>query len=142
MTLFVPRLAGYFPLCRVNRKTYPGKFGNDNRHQSQEIDGEIGQVVMGVVGAQEEEHNGHAEQELLGGGVLVAVVHLLPHVEVVVGAGVEFKGHAAHVVEHQVRAKHVADVGQGPGDLLGHAWDDVKENLEGDDQDEVDGPGS
>lgn len=66
---------------------------------------------MGVVGTEQEQDNRHAEEELLGGRVLVAVVDLLPHVEVVVGAGVELEGHALHVVEHEVRAEHVGDVG-------------------------------
>ena len=69
---------------------------------------------MSIVRTEQEEHDGHAQEELLGRGVLVAVVDLLPHVQVVVGAGVEFKGDAAHVVEHQVGAKHVGDVGEGP----------------------------
>jgi hypothetical protein len=29
-------------------------------------------------------------------------------------------------VEHQVRASHVCDVGEGPGDLLRHTGDDVE----------------
>lgn len=56
---------------------------------------------MGVVGAEEEEDDGHAEQELLGGRVLVAIIDLLPHIEIIVGAGVEFEGNAPHPVEHE-----------------------------------------
>lgn len=52
--------------------------------------------------AQQKEHDGHAEQKLLGGGVLCPVVDLLPHVEVVVSAAVELERHAADVVEHEV----------------------------------------
>lgn len=74
----------------------------------------MGQVEMGVVGAEEEEQNRHAEQKFLGGGVLVAVVNLLPHIEVVVGPGVEFKWNAPHPVKHEEGSEHVADVGEGP----------------------------
>lgn len=52
--------------------------------------------------AQQEQDNGHAQQKLLGGRVLGAVVDLFPHVQVVVGAAVELKGHAPDVVEHDV----------------------------------------
>ncbi len=69
---------------------------------------------MRVVCAQEEEHNGYAEQEFLGGSVLRPVIDLLPHVQVVVGAAVELEGHPTDVVEHDVRAKHVRDVCQSP----------------------------
>lgn len=97
---------------------------------------------MGVVGAEEEKHNGYAEQELLGRSVLVPVVDLLPHVEVIVGTRVELERDAPHPMEHEEGAKHVADVGQGPRGLLRDARDDVVEDLEGGDEDEVDGPGT
>ncbi|KAJ8105866.1 hypothetical protein OPT61_g9921 [Boeremia exigua] len=86
--------------------------------------------------------NGHEEEELLGGGVLVAVVDLLPHVEVVVGARVEVKGDAADVVEHEVGAGHVGQVDQGPGRLLRHPRDDVEEDLADEDEHKVDCPGA
>lgn len=69
---------------------------------------------MGVMRAEQEQDNGHAEQELLGRRVLGSVVNLLPHVQVVVGTAVELKGDAPDVVEHDVRADHVRDVGQRP----------------------------
>jgi len=97
---------------------------------------------VGIVGAQQEQHDGHAEQELLGGSVLCAVINLLPHVEVVKGAAVRVEWHAAHVVEHDVRAHHVCDVGQRPGCLLRHAWDAVVKDLEEYNDDDVDGPGA
>ena len=95
---------------------------------------------MRVVRAQEKQDNRHAQQELFRRRVLVAVVDLLPHVQVVVGAGVELKRHAAHVVEHDVGAGHVGDVGQRPGRLLRHAGDDVEQDAEGEDQHHMDGP--
>ena len=64
--------------------------------------------------AKEEETNGDAEEELLGGRVLISIVDLLPHVEVVVRAGIEFKGDTPHPVEHDEGTEHVADVGEGP----------------------------
>lgn len=97
---------------------------------------------MGVVGAEKEEHNGHAEQELLGRSVLVPVVDLFPHVEVIVGTRVELERDAPHPMEHKEGAEHVADVGQGPRGLLRDARDDVVEDLEGGNEDEVDGPGT
>ena len=95
---------------------------------------------MGIVGAEQKQHNRHAQQKFLGRGILVAIIDLLPHVQVVVGAGVEFKGHATHVVEHEVGTEHVGDICKSPGGFLGDAWDDVEEDFEGDDEDDVDGP--
>ena len=89
---------------------------------------------------EEEEQDGHAEQEFLGGCVLVTVVNLLPHVEVVVGPGVEVEGYAAHPVEHDVGASHVGDVGHGPRRLLRHARDRVEDYLQAEDYYDVDGP--
>lgn len=122
--------------------TYERQFRDDNTQGGQEVDGEVGQVVVGVVGTEEEEHNGHAEQELLGRSVLVPVVDLLPHVEVIVGTRVELERDAPHIMEHEEGAEHVADVGQGPRGLLRDARDDVVEDLESGDEDEVDGPGT
>lgn len=97
---------------------------------------------MGVVRAKQKEDDGHGEEELLGRSVLGAVVDLLPHVEVVEGAGVELEGHAADVMEHDVRPKHVRDVGERPRRLLRYAGHDVVEDLEAGDQDKVDRPGT
>lgn len=62
---------------------------------------------MRVVGADEKENDWNAEQKLFGGGILVAAVDLLPHVQVVVSSGVELKGHTSHPVEHEKGASHV-----------------------------------
>lgn len=97
---------------------------------------------MGVVRAEEEQHNWHAEQELLGRGVLCAVVDLLPHVEVVEGPAIKLERHPANIMEHYVGAEHVSDVGQGPGCLLRYTRDDVVEDLETSYQDNVDRPGT
>lgn len=83
-------------------KPYKRQFGYHDTQHRQKIDCEIRQVVMRVVRAQQKQHDRHAQQELLGGCVLIPVVDLLPHVQIVVGAGVEFKGHSPHPVEHQV----------------------------------------
>lgn len=97
---------------------------------------------MGVVGAEEEKHDRHAEQELLSGCILVAVVDLLPHVEIVIGAGVEFEWDAPHPVEHEEGSEHVADIGEGPWSFLRDARNDVVEDLESGDTHEMDGPGT
>lgn len=114
-------------------RTHRGQFGYHNAQDGKEIDGKIREIIMGIMGAEQEEHDGHAEEKFLRGGILRPVVDLLPHVEVVVGARVEFKGHAAHPVEHQVGAEHVTDVCEGPGGFLGDARDDVEEDFEGED---------
>ena len=77
--------------------------------------------------AQQKQGNGYEQQKLFGGRILVAVVDLLPHVEVVVGAGVEVKGHALHVVKHYIGAGHVEDVGEGPASFLRHARKGVED---------------
>ena len=69
---------------------------------------------MGIVSAKEEENDWDAGQELLGRCVLRAIVDLFPHVQVVVRSAVEVKWHTTDIVEHDIRAHHVGDVGQGP----------------------------
>ena len=61
--------------------------------------------------AEQEQEDGHAEQKFLCRRVLISIVDLLPHVEVIVGARVEFEWNPPYPVEHEERAKHVADVG-------------------------------
>lgn len=50
-------------LCDSAEKggTYERQLGNDNAQSGQEVDGEVGQVVVGVVSAEEEEQDGHTE---------------------------------------------------------------------------------
>lgn len=69
---------------------------------------------MGVVGAEQKQNDGHAEQELLRRRVLVSVVDLLPHVQIVVCAGVELKRNPPYPMEHDEGNEHVRDVGESP----------------------------
>ena len=55
---------------------------------------------MRIMRAEKEQQDGDYQQELLRRRVLVPIVDLLPHVQVVVGAGVELEGHALYPVEH------------------------------------------
>ena len=97
---------------------------------------------MGIMRAEQEQHDRDGQKKLLCRCVLISVIDLLPHVQVVVGSSVELEWHASDVMEHEVGASHVDDVGQCPGDLLGHAWNDVTEDLEGDDEHWVYRPGT
>ena len=82
--------------------TYPRQLRNHHPQNGQKVNHEINEVVMRIMRAEQKQQYGHYQQELLRRRVLVAVVDLLPHVEVVVGAGVELEGHALHPVEHEV----------------------------------------
>lgn len=88
-------------------QTYRREFWDDDSQRGQAVDDEICRVIMGVVCADEEQHDGYGKQELLRWGVLVSSVNLLPHVEVVESAGVEVEGHAADVVEHEIGSGHI-----------------------------------
>lgn len=90
----------------------------------------------------QEESDGDRQQEFLRRRILVAVVELLPQIQVVVRARVEVERHAPDPVEHDVAAEHVRDVRQRPRGFLRHAGDDVVEDFEAYDQDEVDCPGA
>lgn len=92
--------------------------------------------------ARKKEADGHAQEEFLRRRELIAVIHLLPHVEVVVGSSVEFERYAADPVEHEIGTKHVGDVGQRPCRIALYAGDDAEEYLEGNDQDYMDCPGT
>lgn len=91
----------------VAGQTHSRKLWYDNSEGCHEVDHEVGDVVMRVVSADEEKNNGNTEQELFGGGILVAAIDLLPHVEIVIGPGVELKWHTSHPVEHEEGAGHV-----------------------------------
>ena len=69
---------------------------------------------MRVMRAGEEEAYGDTQEEFLGWSELIAVIHLLPHVQVVESSSVEFKWDPSDPMKHQVRSEHVGDVGQGP----------------------------
>jgi hypothetical protein len=131
-----------FLLSPIGKRTYPWQFGYHNSHESQKIDNEISQIVMRVVSTEKEKHNGYAEKELFGRRILVAVVDLLPHVQIVVCARVKLERHPSDPVEHEVGSEHVDDIGEGPRHLLRHPRHYVEKNLEAGDQDKVDGPGT
>ena len=95
---------------------------------------------MRVMGAQKEQDNGDTEQEFLGWCILGTVVDLLPHVQVVIRAAVEVERYTSDPMEHNVRAEHVADVGECPRRLLRNARDDIPENLQTGYQNEVYSP--
>ena len=117
------------------------QLGYHHGKSSEEIDHEIRQVVMRVMGADQKQTDRHAEQELLRWGVLIPVVDLLPQIQVVESPSVEVERDSAHMVEHEVGTEHVGDVGQGPGQLLiGGEREDVEEDLQTDDENDVDCP--
>ena len=97
---------------------------------------------MRIMRAKQKQQYRHYQQEFLCRRILIAVIDLLPHVEVVVGAGVELEGHALHPVEHEVGPEHVGYVGERPRCFLRDARDDVEEDLEGDYEDDMDCPGA
>jgi len=102
------------------------EFGYHDRHQSHKVDGEICKIVVCVVRTQEEKDYGYCQKEFLRRRVLVPVVDLFPHVEVVVGSGIELERYASYIVEHQVRTGHICDIGECPRYFLRHAGDNVK----------------
>ena len=81
---------------------YPRQLRYDDRHQRQEIDCEISQIIMGIMSAQQEQADWHAQQELLRRSVLVTIVNLLPHVQIVVGARIELEGDSTNPMKHEV----------------------------------------
>lgn len=97
---------------------------------------------MRVVRRNKKQGNRHAEQKLLCRGVLVTVVNLLPHSQIVVCAGVEFKGNASDVVEHDVRARYISNVSEGPAKLLREAGEKIVADLEQGDDNNVNNPGA
>lgn len=92
--------------------------------------------------AEKEQHDRNAEKELLGRGVLCAIVNLFPHVQVVKSTTIEFKWYTTDIMEHDVRAKHVCHVGQSPRRLLRDTGDNIVENFQRCDENNVDSPSS
>lgn len=81
---------------------YPWELRYDDGQDGEEVDGEIHEVVMGIMSAEKEKNDWNAEEELLRWRVLVAIVDLFPHVQIVVGTGVELKRYSSDPVKHQV----------------------------------------
>lgn len=111
-------------------------------HQRHKVHDKVRQIVVRVVCAKQKQNDGYSQQKLLGRGVLISIVDLLPHIEIVISSSVEFEGDASDVVKHEVGAGHVGDVGESPGDFLRHAGYDIEENLEADDENWMDSPGT
>lgn len=92
--------------------------------------------------AEQKKQNRHYQQKLFRRCILIPVVDLLPHVQVVVGAGVELEGYTLHPMEHQVGAEHVGHVRERPRGFLGDAGKGVEEDFESDYEDYMDCPGT
>lgn len=73
---------------------------------------------------------------------MVTIVHLFPHVEVVVGSSVELERYPPYPVEHQVGPEHVRDVSESPRRVALNARDDAEEYLEGNNEHYMDCPSS
>ena len=97
---------------------------------------------MSVVSAHKKQADGYAQEELLGWGELFAIVHLFPHVEIVVRSRIEFERDALDPMKHQVGAEHVRNVGKGPGRVALDAGDDAVEYFESHNEDYVNHPGT
>lgn len=91
--------------------TYNRKLRDHHTQDGKEIDDKVSQIVVCIMCAEQKKNDWNAEKELLGWSVLIAVIDLLPHVEVVVSTSVELEGHTANPVEHKKRAKHVGNIG-------------------------------
>lgn len=85
---------------------------------------------MGIVCAEKKKDDRDTEEKLLRRCVLIAIVDLLPHIQVVIGARIEFERNPLNVVEHEVRSEHVGYVGQRPGCFLRDTGDDVVKYFE------------
>jgi hypothetical protein len=86
---------------------YVWQFWYHNSKNSQKIDSEIRQIVVGIMSAEKEKDNGDTEQEFLGWGILSSIVDLLPHIQIVVRARIKLEGHPSYPMKHEERAKHV-----------------------------------
>lgn len=69
---------------------------------------------MRIMRTCQKQADGYTQQEFLGWSELISVIHLLPHVEVVVRSSVEFERNAPDPMEHEVRTKHVGNIGEDP----------------------------
>ena len=96
------------------RHTYHWELWYHDSQAGQEVDGKICQVVVRVVSAEQKQDDGYADEKLFCRRVLGSIVNLLPHIQVVICPRIELEGDSADVVEHEVGAKHVRDVDQGP----------------------------
>ena len=84
---------------------------------------------MRVVCAKKEQHDWYTKKEFLRGRVLGSIINLLPHVQIVVGPGIELKWHASDPMEHEEGSKHIGYIRHGPRRLLGNSWDYVEEDF-------------
>lgn len=94
--------------------TYHRQFRNQNHEQCEQIDSKHLYVVVRVVRAQQEKHDRNSCEKLLRWSILCTVVHLLPHVELVVRARIEIERYSLDPVEHQEGARHVGEIRQCP----------------------------
>lgn len=78
------------------------QFGDNNAQATYSVQNEQVEVVIAVVSAYQEKCYWHKHQELFRWRVLVAVIDLLPHGEVIVGAQVELEWRTLYLMEHDV----------------------------------------
>jgi hypothetical protein len=103
------------------RVPYSGEFRNKDHHQSPTIDREHPNIIARIMRAQQKpDTSAPSDQEmadplfrdiqdywdesqvLLCRGVLISVVHLFPHIEVIICACVELEGNPLDPVEHEI----------------------------------------
>ena len=95
-------------------RTHKRQFGYHNSQHRKKIDGEIGQIIMCIVRAEQKQHNGNTEKKFFRWSILIPIVDLLPHVQVVICACVKFKRDTSDPMEHQVGREHVRNIDKSP----------------------------
>lgn len=119
--VFRSQIIGHSDSESVRRR----KFWNDYCQTGNTIKDEKGEVVICVVGRDKKEADWDAQEKLFCGSVLVAIVDLFPHGQVIISAGIEFKGYSGNVVEHYVAANDIGDVCESPAEFLSDAGNEV-----------------
>jgi hypothetical protein len=56
---------------------------------------------MGIVGAEKEKNNRYAEKEFFCRCILGSIIDLLPHVEVIISAGIELERYPSYPMKHK-----------------------------------------
>lgn len=116
------------------------QLGDYNAQATHAVQNKQVEVVVAVVCAYQEKRYRHKHQELFRGRVLVAIIDLLPHGKIIVGAQVELKGRSFDLMEHDIRSDIVSQIRECPTPVIVEHQNKVEEHLQYNNQNNVDDP--
>jgi hypothetical protein len=106
------------------------QFWNHNTQTTDQVQNEQIQVIVGIVSRYQKQANWHKHQKLLCWSVLISIIDLFPHGQIIKRTSIELERRTFNLVEHDVRADIIRQVGQRPFPIIIDYADEIERKFQ------------